>query len=125
MEGNNYRIYRYTFPDGKVYIGVTKNRIETRRDQGYQHNKALQKAIRSVGWSGMKVEIIEDGLNKSEAYEKEKYYIKKYCSNDPDKGYNISLGGKATFENLHHTEEHKKYMSNLYTRLSEKCDFLK
>ena len=108
-----YRVYRYTFPDGKMYIGVTKNKIETRRDQGYQHNKPLQEAIRSVGWGGLKVDILEDGLSQKEAFEKERYYIQELGTSNPEYGYNISLGGKATFEGLHHTETHKKYMSGL------------
>lgn len=108
-----YKVYRYTFPSGKVYIGVTKNPIEVRRDQGYQHNKELQRAIRQVGWQGLKVDILENNLDNETAYERERYYISVFHSDDPNKGFNISKGGKATFEGLHHTEDHKKYMSNI------------
>lgn len=107
----SYRVYRYTFPDGRMYIGVTKNKIETRRDQGYQHNKPLREAIRSTGWAGINVDILEEGLDQNEAFIKEQYYIRKFNTSNPVYGYNVSLGGKATFEGLHHTEEHKRYIS--------------
>lgn len=31
------KVYKYTFPDGKVYIGMTTKSLEERRDSGYQH----------------------------------------------------------------------------------------
>ena len=109
-----YKIYQYLFPSGKIYIGMTKNSIATRRDQGYQHNKPLQIAIKETGFSNIVVDILEDGLSQNEAFEMEKYYISKFQSNNPQKGFNISKGGKCTFEGLHHTSKHKQHMRELY-----------
>lgn len=106
----SYRVYRYTFPDGKIYIGVTKNSIATRRDQGYQHNKSLRDAIKEIGFKNIKVDILADYFEQEEAFRLEEYFIAKYKADDPKHGYNISKGGKSTFKGLHHTEEHKQYM---------------
>lgn len=106
-----YKVYKYTFPSGMAYIGVTKNSVSERNNQGYQHNKPLQSAIREVGFKCVKVDILADGLEQDEAFDLEKYFISEYGTNDAGRGYNISKGGKSTFEGLHHTEEHKRYMS--------------
>lgn len=110
-----YKVYIYTFPNGKVYIGMTKNTLAERRDMGYQHNKELQKTIREFGWQNFKHEIIKDGLTKSQAEELEIETIEKYKATDPEKVLNISKGGTATFEGLSHTEEYKERMRRLNT----------
>lgn len=56
---NIYKIYKYTFPNGKIYIGMTKNSIQYRKDCGYQHNIQLRDAIRNFGWKNISVEILE------------------------------------------------------------------
>ena len=109
-----YKVYKYTFPDGKVYIGTTKNTLQERKDCGYQHNKKLTDAIRKVGWQNVRKDIIASGLDQSEAFEEEKRQIALYDSRNENKGYNISLGGKSTFLGLTNTDEHRHYMSNLY-----------
>lgn len=109
-----FKVYCYLFPDGKRYIGVTKNDISTRRDQGYQHNKELQKAIRSVGWRNITAMIIASATTQEGAFKKERYFISKYRSNEPEYGYNISSGGKATFQGLKHTDEYRKKMSERF-----------
>lgn len=106
---NTYKVYRYIFPNGKSYVGVTKNSISERKDQGYQHNKPLQNAFREFR-SAIQVEILECELSQSEAFKKEEMYIAYFKSADPEYGYNVSAGGKSTFKGLHHTEEHKQYM---------------
>ena len=112
--GSSYKVYIYEFPNNKVYVGMTKNTLEKRRDMGYQHNKPLQCAIRKYGWRGIKHDVIAENLTKEEAEKLEKEIIKKYESTNPLKGYNVSYGGKETYKGLCHTKEYKKHMSNLY-----------
>lgn len=109
-----YKVYKYTFPDGKIYIGVTKNTIQYRKDCGYQHNKPLTNAIRKVGFRNICVDVLFETEDQMLAFEKEKILIEEQNARNPKFGYNISAGGKNTFEGLHHTEEHKQKMSNLY-----------
>lgn len=110
-----YKVYKYTFPNGKVYIGMTscKTLIE-RFWGGYKHNPRIQEEIARVGWNGFDKEILYDNLTQAEACELEKQTIREYDSTDPSKGYNVSFGGKETFAGLKHTAEHRQHMSELY-----------
>lgn len=105
-----YKIYRYTFPDGKFYIGMTSLSIEERRDCGYSHNPALKKALK-VGWRKIKAEILDTADTREKAFKLEEYYIDLFDATN--KGYNISKGGQSTYKGLKHTEEYKKKMSDL------------
>lgn len=106
--GNHYSVYRLVFPDGMQYVGVTGSTIEYRRDCGYGHNPRLKQAIHDCGWANMGHEILQSGLAKDEAFALEQRYISEFESADPEKGYNISHGGKSTFAGLHHTESAKE-----------------
>lgn len=109
-----YKVYKYTFPDGKVYIGMTSLTLAERRDCGYQHNPRLQAAMRLYGWAGFSHEVLIDNLAEQEAAEMEQKLIAEYEATNPSKGYNVSLGGKSTFKGLNHSEEHKQRMSEMY-----------
>lgn len=109
-----YKVYKYTFPNGLIYIGVTKHSIQQRRDNGYGHNPQLREAIKSFGWKSVKTEILEDNLAEEEAFIKEIKYIKKFYATDPNVGYNKSFGGKTTYKGLKHTDEYKHNMSEKY-----------
>lgn len=110
----HYKVYKYIFPDGMAYVGVTQHSIQYRKDCGYQHNKRLSDAIRNTGWSNVQKVIIADGLSKDEAFKLEMKIIEEEHLTDKTKGYNISYGGVATFEKLKHTEEFKKMLSNRF-----------
>lgn len=113
MEERIYRVYKHTFPNGKIYIGMTKHSIKDRVAIGYKHNFRMESAVKEFGWLNTKSETLEEKLTKEEACDREKYYISLFNSTDSSVGYNISHGGIDTFSGLKHTEEHKKYMSNL------------
>jgi len=112
--GSPYKIYMHIFPDGKRYVGMTKNSIQTRKNDGYQHNKGIRDAIKRYGWGNVKTEIISEGLSFDDACVAEQQAIAEIMNKYPEKCLNISKGGKATFKGLHHTEKHKKHMSELY-----------
>ena len=104
-------IYRLTSPDGLIYVGMTKNSISKRIENGYQHNARLREAGRKYGWRNFKHEVLESGLSFSAAQDREKHYIAIYNATNPAKGYNVSYGGKSTFEGLRHSEETRQRMS--------------
>lgn len=95
--GEGYTIYKHTnLLNGKCYIGQTKQTDLTRRwtgGSGYRETPRFNHAIKKYGWSGFTHEILETGLTKEEADEKEIYYIKKYRANERGYGYNIREGG--------------------------------
>lgn len=47
----NYIVYKHTFPNGKVYIGITKMSPKQRwgnQGKGYYHNKEMWEAIKNM-----------------------------------------------------------------------------
>jgi hypothetical protein len=93
----SYCVYKHTFPNGKVYIGITGRTPERRWDKGrgYSHNNYMNNAIAKYGWDNVKHDILVDNLTKEEAEEKEIELISTYKSNDLQHGYNIANGGNC------------------------------
>ena len=104
---NNYKVYMHITPSGKCYIGVTKNDTKFRWKNGksYKNCRRFNAAIKKYGWESIKHLILYQDLSQEDAYKKEKELIKKYKSNNPNFGYNISLGGNTV------SDETKKLIS--------------
>lgn len=92
---NDYMIYKYTSPSGKIYIGQTHQKIyqRSRGGMGYIHCTYFYAAIQKYGWKNFKREILKNNLTIEEANYWEIYYIQLYQANDRTKGYNITAGG--------------------------------
>lgn len=90
-----YKLYKHTFPNNKVYIGITCRNPDERwlNGKGYHHNSYMQNAIKKYGWNNIKHEILFDNLTKEEAEQKEIELIAFYRSNQREFGYNIESGG--------------------------------
>ncbi len=91
-------IYKYTFPDGKVYIGQTRRPPELRHREHFDKNvgKAnprFWEAYQNVGQPTFEIietiecERVQDLVPKLN--ETETKYIKQYKSTNPQLGYNI------------------------------------
>ena len=90
----------HTSPCGKVYIGITCRSVVRRWGvNGCRYNKSpyFWNAIQKYGWDNFRHEILLYNLSKEEASEKEKEYIAKYRSNEPDYGYNLTSGGEVGY----------------------------
>ena len=98
--------------NGKVYIGQTCQKPEKRWNYGYGYKNCprFYSAIVSYGWSNFEHIILENNLTSDEANEKEQYYIKKYNSQNPDLGYNLTEGGSSLSE-YWKTPEHRELQS--------------
>ena len=109
---NNYTVYKHTnVYNGKVYIGLTCRKPETRwaNGNGYYSNKHFFNAIKKYGWNdGFEHEIVASELNKNEAEELEIKLISEFDCTNPNKGYNTNLGGCSTGQ---HSEQTKKTIS--------------
>lgn len=93
-----YKVYKYTSPSNKVYIGITSKTLNERARYngcGYDRCIYFAKAINKYGWENFTSEILAQDLTEDEAKRLEKYYIKLYDSTNPEKGYNISAGGQG------------------------------
>lgn len=108
---SDYKIYKHTFPNNKVYIGITckinpNHRWES--GKGYQQNTRMFNAIQKYGWENITHEILYSRLTKEEAEQKEIELIAYYNSTNRNCGYNIELGGK---HRGHITQEEKDRIS--------------
>ena len=94
---NTYCIYRHTFPNGKVYIGLTCQNPLSRWQSGYGYKsqQLMFNAIKKYGWDNVRHEILIDGLTLSEAHKKEIEWISFHKSNNRAFGYNVSSGGES------------------------------
>lgn len=105
MANKKYYVYKHTFPNNKVYIGITCQEPEMRwgdHGEGYMRlNKKGQPtqakmyyAIKKYGWDNVQHEIIKIVYSKKDAEKQERYYITKvYKSHFEKYGYNIMRGG--------------------------------
>lgn len=113
----SYCVYKLTFPNDKVYIGMTSRKPERRWNNGKGYldkindrykQPLIANAILEYGWDNVAHEVVCDGLSKEEAEQKEIELIVKYKSNQEEFGYNIENGGNGIGK---HAESTKKKMS--------------
>lgn len=87
---NLYKIYLLTFPNNKVYIGITSQSEKDRwkNGDGYIYNEIMYNDILKYGWKNIKKNILYKDLLYNEAREKEKELIINYKSHLKKYGYN-------------------------------------
>ena len=99
-----YSLYKHTFPNGKVYIGITSQDPEKRWENGKGYlrlnkdgepmQKKMYSAIKKYGWKNISHEILVTTDSKHEIEDLERKYITEiYHSNKKEFGYNIDCGG--------------------------------
>ena len=95
----NYKIYLHKNKiNGKVYIGQTSEDDVNRRFRGgagYKGSPHFYHAIQEYGWENFDHLVLEEGLTSEQADKREKFWIKAFDSLNPEKGYNLSPGGKT------------------------------
>lgn len=112
-EERNYKVYIHINKiNNKKYVGITKQSVKKRWQSGhgyYNKNKTnyFWNAINKYGWNNFEHIILEENLTRKEANKMERYYIAFYNSNDPNHGYNLTLGGDG-FLGQKRSEETKK-----------------
>ena len=108
-----FYVYIHTCPNGKKYVGCTtqaRPEIRWNKGRGYWYNKHFYSAILKHGWNNIKHEVFEVE-SEEEMYRKEVELISFYHSNDPEYGYNHSVGGERSSLGCKHSEESKRKMS--------------
>lgn len=114
-QANNYLVYKHTAPNGKVYIGITCQRVTRRwkNGRGYEGCTVFYRAVQKYGWQNIKHEIVAEGLSNEEACLMEQQLIAEYKSSDPRYGYNMTFGGEHYDPNeewrKRASESHKRY----------------
>lgn len=95
MDERNYKVYMHTCPNGKKYVGITKQDVKDRwqNGKGYKPNKRFYNAILKYGWQNIQHEVLFENLTQDEAYKLEIELIALNESNNPNYGYNQTEGG--------------------------------
>jgi len=98
----------------KVYIGQTgvpKNRWSAHKCEAKSKrlHYPIHRAIRKYGVDSFQFSIIEI-CDDNEVDELEKFWIKEFDSRNSDMGYNLAVGGNVS-SGWHHTEESKRKIS--------------
>jgi hypothetical protein len=88
-------------PNGKRYVGITKNKPESRwgNGNGYIDHEEFYKDITQYGWNNIIHVILYSGLSKEEAMLKENELIIQHGLLNPQNGYNRHLNAIAQQEN--------------------------
>ena len=104
----SYTVYCHIFPNGKKYIGITKQDVKRRwrNGKGYE-GQPVYNAILKYGWDNIIHKILYRGLSREEAEEKEIELIKAFNTNSHKDGYNVEKGGNTSEV----SEETKKKIS--------------
>lgn len=90
MKQRVYFIYKYTFPNGKVYIGQTYKGSGRYGTQFGYKGQLVYRAMKK--YPNYKKEILEY-CSLEEVDDRERFYIEKYKSMDKSFGYNREGGG--------------------------------
>ena len=115
-------IYLFSFPNGKHYVGRTKNSLMQRsaehktRIGKKQH--PLYHAFEKYGWENVIKEVIDTAENQDELILKELFYINKY--NSYNNGYNLTLNTEVGGDNWigkKDTEEFKEWKKKISLKL--------
>ena len=115
-----YTVYKHTCPNGKVYIGITSQKLENRwrKGKGYCKNTLFHRAIEKYGWDNLKHETLFENLTKEEAEQKEIELISSHKSNERECGYNVANGGQCVGMFSEETKE-KLRKANIGKKQSE------
>lgn len=117
-----YNVYKHTFPNGKIYFGITSKKPEKRwGNVGNQYKKQsyMWNAIQKYGWNNIKHEIVAENLAKEEACQMEINLIAIFKTNQKEFGYNLQKGGTVV-ENNFCSEEKKKKLSDSWLNREHK-----
>ena len=89
---NNYTVYAHKFPNGKYYIGLTKQNPIRRWNNGNGYKEQpVYKEIQLFGWENIEHIIVKSNLTQEEAQELEQRLI--FLTNSMIDGYNNHKGG--------------------------------
>ena len=111
-----FYVYVHVCPNGKRYVGATTASKPERRwakGRGYKH-QLFEEAILKYGWDNIEHEVFEVD-SREEMYRKEIELISFYHTNDPEYGYNNSVGGEHGHLGCSCSEETRRKISKTLT----------
>jgi group I intron endonuclease len=112
-------IYLFSFPNGKHYVGRTKNSFEQRcTEHKYNVDKKTQHplyyALNKYGWDDVEKRVLEEVHTHEQAVLRELDYIIHYDSliNGYNLTYNTQIGGD-NWEGRRDTEEYNQFVKKM------------
>ena len=108
---DNYSVYIHIAPNGKSYIGITRQDPIRRwhGGSGYRSQPKFYNAIKKYGWDNFFHGILLTDLSEKNACAIEQYLIDRYDT--INNGYNQTSGGTIGFTRIV-TDETKQKISN-------------
>lgn len=95
---NHFSVYMIMLPNLKAYIGCTGCAPWKRFGGDYSHCGGLREDLQKFGKKNCGYYILEDGLSREVAYNRESYWIDFYDTTNIENGYNSSSGGERNFK---------------------------
>jgi len=113
-------IYKLTFPNGKIYIGITTESLSRRVQRHINYARknrpyALSAAIRKYGEKSFTAEHIASTKTVDDLVHVERILIKQYGSICPN-GYNMTGGGEGSYCIKPSVEKRRKISESLSGR---------
>lgn len=116
-------IYLLSFPNGKHYVGRTKNTLDQRISEHKTASKnkkhhPLYYATNKYGWENIKVEVLYETVVEEELILRELFYIQKY--NSVEEGYNMTYNteiGGDNWKGRKNTEEYHLWRERIADKL--------
>lgn len=126
MSENSYKLYMHECPNGKLYFGITCQKVENRwsKGRGY-HTQYFSRAINKYGWDNIEHIVLAEGLTKEEACHYEEVLIDYFDTTNKDKGYNLTSGGECnefseeTKQKISEAHKGKKMSEESKAKMSE------
>ena len=107
----DYDVYVLIFSNGKKYVGMTSNTVNTRWRKGYRANEPLLAAIaREGGLKNVKKEHFDYPLSRESAERIETTLINYLGTMNPQRGYNRRNGKGLNDSDLYVSQETLKKM---------------
>lgn len=93
-----YTVYQHIFPNGKRYIGVTRNSVHKRWGyKGYNYrSQFVGRAIEKYGWDNIEHDIFCVCETKEQAEKVEHFLVSHFDTMNPEHGYNVLPGGDVS-----------------------------
>lgn len=111
--------YHKSMINNKVYVGTTSRDpiVRWNAGKGYSRLKNSQfwNDIEKYGWDSFEHVVVKTGLTKKEAMAFEQGLIADFDSTNPEKGYNITIGGDGSY-GFKQSDETKKKLSELASK---------
>jgi len=103
------KVYRITFPHGKIYVGVEKNyRQRWGAHKRAESGQLVDNKIKKYGWKNCKFEYVFEG-SPEQCWGKEQELIRLWGLKDYVKGYNLTDGGENNAGRKWSEEKKKKW----------------